>query len=250
MSRKDIRNIRMRKIANLVTALMFTALTLYHIFLLLFKNQARTGRLLVIASFAVIAVASYFALVPRSGLATARTALLIAGLLFNFIIRLFNANAMFRMLDFSNVPTVLNFAVYVFSQTAEIILLLYYMIFRHNKKLSKKRALGCSLMSLVILLYLSCLIMECVLLIKYGWNIDLSLKYTLVSRFVYFLGFSGIAVNCMIPVPQFSSENTGSTEQQAPTEPEVLFSVPDDQRTKVDLMEKPETGKSDADFII
>ena len=250
MRKKDIRNNKIRNFVNLFTALMFTLLTSYQIYLLVQISQNRTGRILGIISFALITIATFFALVPRKGFSIMRTVLLIAGLSLNIIIKIFNASAMFGMLDFAYTPTVLNCAVYVLSQAAELLLLLYYLVFRHNKKLSRMRKLACVAMSAVVLLYLSCLIMEIVLMIRYGWNIDLSLKYTIASRFLYFFGFAGIAVSFMLPVPQSQGGIPAAMIRQTSREDEILFSVPDNERAKVEVMKKPQSSEADTDFVL
>lgn len=127
------------------------------------------------------------------------------------------------MLNFAYVPSVLNCEVYVFSQLAELILLVYYVFFRHNPKLNSKRSLVIFLMSFVIVLYVACLIMECVLLMKYRMNIDLSRKFTVISRFLYCIGFVSIAVNFMLPVHKVSKSN--DFMNQPPEDDDLLFST-------------------------
>lgn len=57
------------------------------------------------------------------------------------------------------------------------------------------------MMSIVIALYVACLITECVMLIVYRVNTELSLKVTLISKFVYCFGFVGLAGGLMLPAP-------------------------------------------------
>ena len=64
-------------------------------------------------------------------------------------------------------------------------------------------------MFFVIALYVSTLLMECVMIIKYRVNIDLSGLSTVISRFIYFFGFVGTAVSFMLP----STKVQSSTEQ-------------------------------------
>ena len=65
--------------------------------------------------------------------------------------------------------------------------------------------------------------MECVLLMKYRMNIDLSRKFTVISRFLYFIGFAGIAVNFMLPVHKVSKSN--DFMNQPPEDDDLLFST-------------------------
>ncbi|MEE0840983.1 MAG: hypothetical protein U0L72_10655 [Acutalibacteraceae bacterium] len=78
-------------------------------------------------------------------------------------------------------------------------------------------------MSFVIVLYVACLIMECVLLMKYRMNIDLSRKFTVISRFLYCIGFVSIAVNFMLPVQKL--EDTDNLMNQPPEDDDLLFST-------------------------
>ena len=92
-------------------------------------------------SYFLLALAAVFALIPKTAFRIMRTVLMIAGLFINFAVRLTNAGAVFGRLDFSKTPSVLNGAVYVFSQLAVLLLLAYYLVLRHNKK--RDRALRC-----------------------------------------------------------------------------------------------------------
>ena len=151
---------------------MFTFFTAYQIYLLIQIDTQRNGRLIGIIFYLFITAASFFALVHKTGLRIARSVLLIAGLLLLFGIKLFNASAIFGSLDFANAPSVLRCAVYVVSQLGTIMLAVYYLFFRHNKKINSKRKLIVALMAFVIVLYVSVLIMECVLIMNYRVNIE------------------------------------------------------------------------------
>ena len=52
---------------------------------------------------------------------------------------------------------------------------------------------------IIVALFLACLIMELVLITKYQVNIDTSVKLTVLSRFLYFLGYAGTAICLMLP---------------------------------------------------
>ena len=191
-----------KTVINAVTALCFLAFSLYHTYLLVYIASNRLGRALGIASFVALFLAAAFALIPMPFFRSFRKGLLIGGLALNFFIKLFNAPVFFSMLNFASMPSVLNWAIYVFAQTAELLMLVYYIFFRYNTKLKSKQVLGIILMSFAILLYVACLLMECVMLLQYHLNIDLSLTTTFLSRFLYFFGFAGTALNLMLLVPQ------------------------------------------------
>lgn len=202
-------------------------------------------------SFFLLVLAAVFALIPKPVFRILRTVLMIAGLFFNFVVRLINAGAIFGRLDFSYAPSVLNGAVYVFSQLAVLLLLVYYLVFRHNKKLKSKRSIAIALMSLVIVLYVACFVMECVLLMKYRMNIDLSRKFTVISRLLYCLSFVGIAVNFMLPVQEIEAPDDLMDQ---PTDDELLFSATESSakksKKKITSTKKRLPTDFDDDFVI
>lgn len=244
----NVKNTKLSNAVHLLTALCFMFFTAYHLFLFVEVSSNRIGRILGILTFLLITVASFFALSPKPTFRIVRSVTMIVGLSLNFIIKLFNAPLLFGSLDFSDIPSVLNVFVYIFAQTAELLLLLFYLIFRHNSKLNSKRKLVIGFMSFVILLYVSCLIMECVLILKYYSNIDLSIKFTLISRFLYCFGFVGIAVSFMLPVNKIDSQN--DMMNQAPDDDDFMFSVPDGGHSHVDKANKPAIGEVDKDFVL
>ena len=79
-----------------------------------------------------------------------------------------------------------------------------------------------ALMAFVIVLYVACFVIECVLLMKYRMNIDLSRRFTVISRFFYCLSFVGMAVNFMLPVQEIEAPD--DLMNQPPAD-ELLFSA-------------------------
>jgi hypothetical protein len=216
---------RIRTFVNIFTAAAFSLFTAYHTYLVFVTDANRLGRLLGIIPFLFLIAAAVFALIPLPAFRIIRIIFMITGLLLNFAFRLVNAGAVFGRLDFADIPSVLNCAIYVFAQTAKLILLLYYLVFRHNQKLNSKRKTVIALMSVVIVLFVLCFIFECVLILKYGMNIDLSRKYTLISRALYCSGFVSIAVGFMLPVREIEDPDDLMNESQ--NDEDFMFSVPE-----------------------
>ena len=77
-------------------------------------------------------------------------------------------------------------------------------------------------MAFVIVLYVACFVIECVLLMKYRMNIDLSRRFTVISRFFYCLSFVGMAVNFMLPVQEIEAPDDLMDQ---PTDDDILFST-------------------------
>ncbi len=190
-----------RFIVNLLTTLMSAAFTAYQIYLFFEIKEQRVGRVLAIIIFLCLSFASLFSLIPVDGLRKARPVLLIVGLTMYFILKLFSVNSIFGKLDFNDIPSVLNCAIYIFVELALLILAVYCLILRPNIFFNIVRKPTVILMSVVIALFVACLVMELVLMLKYGLNIELKLRYTLLSRFFYCFGFVGMAVGFMIPSP-------------------------------------------------
>lgn len=249
MKRSLMRIKKTRMFINILTAAAFLLFSAYHTYLFIEIPVSRPGRMLGIISFLCMAFAAIFALIPKPGFRIVRTVLMISGLALNFGIKLFNAGDIFGRLNFSDITSVLCFAIYIFSQLAELLLLFYYIVFRHNQKLNSKRKTVIAMMSVVILLYVSCLVIDCVLILKYHVNIDLSLKFTLLSRFLYFAGYVGIAVNFMLPVQAIKDPN--DLMNRPPADNDLMFSVSEGSMEKPDKseMEKPLPEGYDNDFI-
>ncbi len=215
----------------LATALVFALFIAYHLYLFVLFDMSQIGRLIGIGSYVLFVAASILAMVSRAPFIQIGSVLMIIGLSLNFIIRLLNAGTILGRLDFAYVPTVLNAAVYLLQQLAVLILLVYYLVFRHNPRFKTKRTFVIILMSAVAVMYIGSLVMECVLLLKYRMNIDAGKWMTVCSRLLYCLGFLGIAVRFMLPGPEMKQEEDfGNPEQE---DDEFLFSVPDEERAPV-----------------
>lgn len=232
---------------NIITAVMFTLFTAYQIYLAVQIDAQRAGRLMGIILYLFITAASFFAIVQKPGLRIVRSVLLIAGLLLLFAARLFNVPAIFGRLDFADTPSVLNCAVYVFSQLGTIIFAVYYLFFRHNKRINSKRKLVVLLMTFVIILYVAVLIMECVLILKYRVNIDLSGKYTVLGRLLYCAGFVGMAVSFMLPIEVFSP--SVEMMNQVSDEDSFVFSTPKKNKSHSDKDKKRNPVLDNADLV-
>ena len=162
-------------------------------------DNAKIGRALGIFSFQLLTVASVMAIPPKAESLIARYVILAVGLLLNFFIKLLNIPGLFGIMSFSNPSSVMNCAVFVLSETGALILVFYYLTARNKLETSKKRKLTNIFMSVVIALYVICFVLECIMIIKYRINIDLSRKYTLLSRALYCAAFVGTAVGFMLP---------------------------------------------------
>ena len=184
---------------RLLTAISFALFTAYRIYLTFQIDTARVNRLIAIACYLLITIASFLMFANNRKAATARTILFVVGLLFLVFYRLLNIPVLFGKLSLSDPVSVLNCAVYVLSQLGSIGLVVYYVTLRTNEDFGKMHTLRKVLSFIIVALFLACLIMELVLITKYQVNIDTSRKLTILSRFLYFFGYAGTAICLMLP---------------------------------------------------
>lgn len=192
---------------RLFTALSFLLFTAYQVYLAVNIEENRVGRLIGVSLYALITLASFFAFSEKRAFRVTRSILLVFSLMSLFVIRLFNLPALFRSLQNANATAALNFLIYFCSQLGTVVLLVGYLIHKSKMEEKPKRITTIVMMSIVIGLYVACLSMESILMIVYRFNIDLSLKFTLVSRLLYCFGFVGTAVGIMMPAPKIKQEH-------------------------------------------
>lgn len=202
MKKSILRNKKVQFIIRLITALSFTLFTAYQVYLAVQAESSRVGRLIGIVFYMMIVGASFLGFSDRYGLWIAHSVLLVTGLILLFSMRLFNASAVFEYLDFSKIPSVLNCAVYILSQLGTLVIVAGYLMLRVDLTQSKMQKLAVILMSVAIALYALCFMIECVMIIKYRMNVELSVKLTLLGRLLYFIGFAGTAFCFMLPAPK------------------------------------------------
>ena len=189
-------------VINLITALSFTYFTFYQLYMLIMIPTSRSGRVVGIILYLCITVAAFFVFINNYGIRFARFALLVGGLGFLFIVKLFNLPVLLKAFSFSNIPSMLTFAVYVFSQLSAVIMIVGYLILRSSMEQAKKEKVVMILMLIAIGMYVVCFAMECVMMLVYHMNIDLRLRYTLIWRTLFYLGFISMAIGFMIPAPK------------------------------------------------
>ena len=93
----------------------------------------------------------------------------------------------------------MNCVIFVLTQLGAIGLVVYYITLMSSSEFRKKQVLRVVLSLIIAAFYLACLIMELIMITKYGAIIDTSRKLTILSRFLYFFGFGGTAICLMLP---------------------------------------------------
>ncbi len=236
-------------IIRVITALSFTLFVLYEVYILTLTDTQRSGRIMGIVVFLFITLASYMALIHRRVFRVLRMVLLIAGLLELFLMKLINVPAIFGSLNLKNTPSVLNCAIYVFAQLGTLILLFYYLAIRIKKKIRNNRKISVCLMSVVIVLFVSCLLMECVLMLKFRVNIEHGLGLKLLSRIAYCMGFVGTAVGFMIPsATGISAEEQYINKEQG--DADIMVTSPQTDRSHYDKEKMRHIAHADDDFMM
>ena len=127
--------------------------------------------------------------------------MLVIGLVLLLGTKFINLPVLFGNLDFADIPSVLNCVVFILSELGFLILAIGYLMLLTD--LTEKELHKCEtvLMTIVIVLFVACFVMECVLLLKYHVNIDQKLSLTLGSRVLFFIGFAGTAFSFLLPEP-------------------------------------------------
>lgn len=184
---------------RLLTALSFGLFAAYQIFLILQIEENRIGRLIGIPFYLVLTIVSFLMFADNRKAGIARTILFVGGMTLLVFVKLINIPVLFGNVNLSDLPSVMNCVVYVLSQLGAICLIVYYITLRNSNEFRKKQTLRVVLSLIIAALYLACLVMELIMLLKYRANIDLGLKLTFLSRFLYFFGFAGTAVCLMLP---------------------------------------------------
>ncbi|MBQ3265689.1 MAG: hypothetical protein IJH07_07920 [Ruminococcus sp.] len=225
-----LRNRTVQRIIKWIVALSFALFTFYQIILAIIIESTRVGRLIGIVFYLLITVAAFLGLIRKRYLSEAKiekienaqSVLMIIGLILLFITRLLSVVTVFGNLSFANPASVLYAATYILSQLGTLVLVAGYIItLKYDLTEKEMKKFKTIWMSIAIVLYALCFIAECVMLIKYRFNIDLSLFFTLISRIWYFLGFAGSAFCVILPEPIGRKHKSGSFYYSEDDEEEV-----------------------------
>ena len=226
MKESIFKNRTVQTVIRLVPAISFTLFTLYQVFLAIFYDASRVGRVIGIAFYLMITIASYLDFSEKSSVWVAHSILLVTGLILLFAMKLLNIPSVFGVLDFDSPATVLYCGVYIFSQLGTLVLIAGYLLLRTDLSERRMQIVMTILMSIAIVLFLLVFIFECILMLKYRLYIEISLKLTFISRALYFLGFAGSALSLMLPAPKKAPEE--SEERQ--------YIYADDNEEEIDLI--------------
>ncbi len=184
---------------RLLTTLSFGLYTAYQIYLTVVIEAYRFGRLATDSIFLLITISSVLMFFDNRKAAKARTILFVIGMLLLIFVKMINIPVLFGNLDASNPVSVMNCVIFVLSQLGTIGLLVYYITLMSSSEFRKKQTLRVVLSLIIAAFFLACLIMELIMITKFGVNIDASRKLTILSRFLYFFGFGGTAICLMLP---------------------------------------------------
>ena len=184
---------------RLLTALSFGLYTVYQIYLSVMIEESRFGRLIIVFILLLITISSVLMFFDNHKAAKARTILFVLGMLLLIFVKMINIPVLFGNLDSSDPVSVMNCVIFVLTQLGAIGLVVYYITLMSSSEFRKKQVLRVVLSLIIASFYLACLIMELIMITKYGAIIDTSRKLTILSRFLYFFGFGGTAICLMLP---------------------------------------------------
>ena len=199
-----LRNKKFQLFIRFVTAMSFALFTIYQIILVVKIEENRIGRLIGIGIFLLITVASFLGFSDKYGVWLAHAILFVGGLIVLFVMRILNLTTVFG--DMSSPGSVLNGTVYILSQVGALVLIAGYVALRADLESRPMKILETVLMTVAIVIFAACFIIDCVLALKYGVNIEGPLMPYLLSRLLFRLGFIGTAVSFLLPVPKRESE--------------------------------------------
>lgn len=215
-------------IIRLVTALSFALFTVYQVYLAVNIDTNRIGRLIGIAFYLILTVASFLDFSEKDSVWVAHSVLMVGGLILLFTMRLLSIGTVFGNVSFANPPSVLNAVVYILSQLGTLVLVAGYLMIRADLTEKQMQRVIITLMTIAVVLFTLHFILECVLMIKYRMNIEQSLKLTLVSRVLYFVGFAGTAFCFMLPAPK--------RKRKEPKVGRFIYSDEEDGDDEIDLV--------------
>lgn len=224
----------MKKAINFITAELFLLYTFYQVIMLTATEANPINKLIGIVIFSLITTGSFMMLSVNPVIQFVRMILFVAGLTLDFVLKLISAGMVFSTM-FYNIPSVLDGIAYVLSEGAVLFLLLYYIFCRHGLLSAQRidpsvnRRISIILLTMVIVMFMLRLLIDCLLVIKYRVHIDLSAKATLLSRFLYCFAFVGTALGFFLSLPP------------KPEEPVAPEQVP---------KKNPALGEVNKDFIV
>ena len=240
-----------KTIIRALTAASFLFFVAYQLFLVTKIEEGRAGRIIGIVLFSLITIASFLSLTGNSAVRIVRIVLLTAGLGGTFLMKLLNIPTYFGALSLSYIPSVLRCAIYVFAQLGTLIILVYYLAIRRNQSIqpSTKRKAAYIMMSFVIVLFVLCLMMELVMMLKFGESITYSLKSTVISRFLYCFGFVGIAVGFMLP-PSRIEDETEEYINKEQADADIMVISPENKKPRAEEERRRNMVIDDADIVM
>ena len=241
-----------KKIIRALTAVSFLFFVAYQLFLVTKIEEGRTGRIIGVFLYSLITLASFLALTSNSAVRIARIILFTVGLGGNFLVKLVNIPVYFGTLDFSYIPSVLRCAIYIFSQLGTLLILVYYLAIRRNQTIlpSTKRKAANVMMSVVIVLFVLCLIMELVMMLRFGESITYSLSTTIISRFLYCFGFAGIAVGFMLPSTTVEEDDLEEYVNKEQADADIMVISPENQKPRAEEERRRNLVIDNADIVM
>ena len=210
MNNSFLRNSTVQRVIKWIVALSFALFTFYQIILSIIIEETRFGRLIGVAFYLIITVAAFLGFSEKKQksegkiqkIQTVHMVLLVIGLSLLFAMRMFSIGTVFGNLNFAYPGTVLYAATYILSQLGTLTIISAHFVLLSKLSNTQMEKVTNILMFIAIGLYTLCFVAECLMLIIYRFNIEQSLKFTLISRVWYFLGFAGTAFCFMLPVPK------------------------------------------------
>lgn len=198
MVEQILSNRKVQSFVRLVTALSFALFTAYQIYAAMQITAGRTGRLIGVGIYLIITAASFLAFCYSRRVQNVRSILMIVSLILLFVVRLANLPAFFRGLHSAGFLSALYSAAYILPQIGTVVLTVMWL---KRRRIDVKLRNIAPMIPASIAIYALCFAAECVMMLYYGVNVDFTLKLSLLSRLLYFVGFAGVAFGFLFSDP-------------------------------------------------
>lgn len=201
-----------------LTGILFAVYSAYNVFIIIRDNSGLTPQAILISAvvalmFGVLAAyALTFGLIVEPLFLQIRRTIFIAALLIVFALKLRMVGAVAAYFDPSKIHTVLYCVAYGMTQTALLVLLVYYIFIRGVLLFFPKARV--ILPTFAAALFLCSLILEAILCFAYDIRLEASFMRTIVIRPVFYLAFIGLSVYFLfLPKPDTALPDSSAADK-------------------------------------
>lgn len=105
------------------------------------------------------------------------------------------------------------------------------------------------MLTIVIAFFAISMIMECVMYLKYNYNIVWRVDGTILSRVLHYLGFIGIAVGFILPSTTVEEDEIEEYVNKEQADAEIMVISPENQKPRSNKNKPRKSVLDDNDFV-